>query len=553
MSYEILYDNPDEQIFERLLKIRNIEEDVNNFLNPSFSNSWIDPYQLNDFDVAIKRIMKAISNNEKIIVFGDYDVDGITSTYLIYTFVTKFLGYKKISIRLPNRLKDWYWIKDHHLDKMKEVWVSVVITVDNWITSIQEAEYAKSIWLDLIITDHHKALDTIPSAFAVVNPQISPNYWFKWIAGVWVAFKIVSWLMSLYIKDSQKKQEIIQYLMPIVAIWTVADCVPLLWENRLFVKMWLDYINTWKNIPQSIRNFIKYLNIKNKLEAFHIWFMIWPRINAWGRMQSPYDSLNCLLFTGDKQLQHLDALEKLNNNRRQTQEETYKEAEKLIDKEKNVLIAASSNLHEGIVGIVAGRITEKYNKPSVIINIKEDEWIAVGSLRWPEYFSVIDMLHEAGNYLERYGWHKQAWWMTLKIDNISKVKEIFEEYCQKHVKTEDVKKKLLVDTILYPWEVKSWNLNDIEKLGPYWEANPEPLFLLDEIIFNNVEKVGKTGKGHLKAHASLKWIQFPVMFWWKWEELDYVQLKNPSKLVGKVKKDNYNGWFFVDGSEVYTS
>ncbi len=550
---QVLYDNPNEDLFQRLLKIRKIEDNIENFLNPSFSNSWIDPYLLNDFDIAINRIQKAIKKDEKIVVLWDYDVDWITSSFLLFKFFTKFLNHKKISIRLPNRLTDWYWMKSHHLDEIKSVWADLVITVDNWITSIQEAEYAKKIWLDLIITDHHKALDDIPKAMAVVNPQISPDYWFKWIAWVWVAFKLASALISKNIKDPKKKQEVLNYLMPIVAIWTIADCVPLLSENRLMTKMWLDYINKKNWVPKSILNFINYLNIKNKIDTYHVWFMIAPRINAWWRMQSPYDSLNCLLTTWEKQIEYLKNLDKINDDRRKSQEEWYKEIDKKIDKDKMVLIAESNNIHEWIVWIAAGRITEKYNKPSVIISIKEEEWKAVASLRGPEYFSVIDMLNYAWEYLERFGGHKQAWWMTVKIENLEIVKKLFIEYWDKNITEEDLKKTIKIDTQIYANEIENNKIEEIEKLAPFGEWNPEPIFLMQDVIFNNVEKVWKNWNWHLKAYANIKWIQFPVMFWWKWNELDYIQLKHPSKLIGKIKKDNYSWWFFVDGSEVYTS
>lgn len=543
---EILYENPNEDIFKRLLKIRNIEWDIENFLNPTFWNSWIDPYLLNDFDIAINRIEEWIQKNEKIIIFWDYDVDWITASFLLYKFFRKFLNYKNISIRLPNRLEDWYWIKDKHLDEMKNIWANLVITVDNWITAIKEAEYANKIWLDLIITDHHKALEDIPKAIAIVNPQISPNYSFKWIAWVWVAFKIITAFINKYFKNQKEKKYILDYLLPIVAIWTVADCVPLLWENRLMTKLWLEAINSNKTIPKSISNFIKYLNITSKLDTFHIWFMLAPRINAWWRMQSPYDSLNCLLSTWEKQKQHLDNLEKLNTLRRKTQEEWFKEIDSLINHEKKVLIAQSEKLHEWIVWIAAWRITEKYNKPSVILTIKKEEWIAVWSLRWPEYFSVIEMLNYAWKYLERFWWHKQAWWMTVKIENLEIVKELFFEFWEKNVKDENTNKKIVIDTNIYPNEIKNWQTNNIEKLAPFWEWNPEPIFLLENIIYENVEKVWKNWKWHLKAHANIEWIKFPVMFWWKWDQLDFLDLKNPTKLVGKVKKDTYNWWFFID-------
>ncbi|UFX83157.1 single-stranded-DNA-specific exonuclease RecJ [Candidatus Absconditicoccus praedator] len=543
---DIIYDNPNEDIIERLLKIRQIDN-FDSFLNPSFSNSWIDPYKLNDFEKAINRIQKAISNNEKIIIFGDYDVDGITASYLLYIFISKFLNYKKISIRLPNRLTDGYGIKDFHLDQIKELGVNLVITVDNGITSIKEAEYAKSIGLDLIITDHHKALNKIPPADAVVNPQISPNYQFKGIAGVGVAFKIVSVLMSKYFKKNSTKQKIIQYLMPIVAIGTVSDCVPLLEENRLFVKMGLNYINNGYQIPSSLTNFLKYLNINQQVNTFHIGFMLGPRLNAGGRMQSPYDSLNCLLFSGDKQLQHLDSLEKLNNERRQTQENVLKKAEQIIEKDKKILFAASEELHEGIVGIVAGRITEKYNKPSAIFNIKQDEGVAVASLRGPEYFSVIDMLNYVGEYLERYGGHKQAGGLTVKLENLEKVQKLLEEYSNNTIKEEDLKKPIKIDTPIYQNEINKEKLSQIDSFAPFGEGNPEPIFLINQIVFNNIEKVGKNGNGHLKAYASMNGTNFPVLFWGKGENLDFLQTQKPTDLIGKVKKDNYNGGFFIDG------
>ncbi len=547
---EILYDNPKEDLLSRLFKIRHIQQDMESFLNPSFSNSWIDPYLLNDFDKAINRIQKAIQKNEKIIILWDYDVDWITSSYLFYKFFSKFLNHKNISIRLPNRLKDGYWMRDYHLDEIKKTGASLVITVDNWITWIQEAEHAQKIWLDLIITDHHKATEQIPKAVAVVNPQISPNYWFKQIAWVWVAFKIITWLINKYINDPKKKKQVLNYLLPVVAIWTVADCVPLLWENRLLTKMWLDAMNKNQWIPQSIANFIKYLNIKNNIDTFHIWFMIAPRLNASGRMQNPYDSLSCLLCSGESQLKYLQNLEWLNNLRKETQESWFQQMEKSIDKRKKILIWQSSELHEWVVWIIAWKITEKYNKPSVIITIKEDEWTAVWSLRWPEYFSIIDMLNNAWDYLERYWWHQQAGGMTVKLENLDKVKQIFVEYAKKHIKKEDIQKKTIIDTKIYPHEINQDNISKIQKLSPYWEWNPEPVFLIENLIFENIEKVGKNWKWHLKAYTSQNGINFPVIFWWKWEELDYIKPKQSTNLVWKIRKDNYNDGFFVDGSSI---
>ncbi len=179
MIYNILYDNPNEELLTRLLKIRNITENVDAFLEARLQDYWIDPFLLNDMEAAVERIIFAIKTKQKIMIFGDYDVDGVTSSYILYKFITKHLSYKNISIQYPDRIKEGYGIKKIHLDNMKAKGIDLVITVDNGIASLEEALYAKQLGIDLIITDHHQDLESIPQAIAVVNPQISPNYSFK--------------------------------------------------------------------------------------------------------------------------------------------------------------------------------------------------------------------------------------------------------------------------------------------------------------------------------------------------------------------------------------
>jgi single-stranded-DNA-specific exonuclease len=253
-------DIPD--LITRLLHIRGISDDLDLFLNPTFAHYRQDPLLLNDIEPALTRIQRAISANEKIMIFGDYDVDGISSSWVIYTFFTRFLGYKNISIRLPHRLMDGYGIKSYHLDEIKAAGVTLVITVDNGITSVAEAKHAREIGLDMVITDHHKPLAEIPEAIAVVNPQISPNMRLKEICGAMVAFKVVNALAQRLITDRTRRDEAFHYMIPIVAIATVADCMPLIDENRLIVKYGLERINSRQGIPESLANFIEYLNLK---------------------------------------------------------------------------------------------------------------------------------------------------------------------------------------------------------------------------------------------------------------------------------------------------
>ena len=196
MKYKILNEDSKLDLISRLLKIRGITDDIDNFLNPKLKDYRWDPLKLNDMQKAVDRIISAIDNNEKIMIFGDYDVDWVTSSFILFKFLVKYVWYKNVSIMYPDRLKDGYGMKNKHLDIMKEKWIDLTITVDNGITSVWEAAYAKEIWIDMIITDHHKDGEKIPEALAVVNPMVSPNYNFKYIAWVGVAFKLICALLD---------------------------------------------------------------------------------------------------------------------------------------------------------------------------------------------------------------------------------------------------------------------------------------------------------------------------------------------------------------------
>ncbi len=236
MQYTLLCQHPDADLFTRLMKVRNIQDNLEDFLDPNFATYRQDPHTLKDMDTALDRVMQAIEKEEKIMIFGDYDVDGIMSSYVIYTFFTKFLNYKNISIRLPHRTRDGYGLKRQHVDDIHAAECTLIITVDNGITSHDEVAYARELGIDVIITDHHQALDTIPEAVAILNPQVSPDMHFKEICGALVAFKYCLALADRYTWDREKKKEAFDRLLPFVAIATVADCMPLVHENRLLVK-----------------------------------------------------------------------------------------------------------------------------------------------------------------------------------------------------------------------------------------------------------------------------------------------------------------------------
>ena len=546
MRYQILNQDADLSLIERLLKVRNISDNSSKFLNPTLSNYWIAPFLLNDMEKWVSRIIQALKNNEKIVIFWDYDVDWITASYTLYKFITKYLNYKNITIRYPNRIDDWYWLKTKHLDAMKEEGVSLVITVDNWITSLAEAEYARELGMDLIITDHHQPVESLPDAIAVINPQVSPNYPFKGLAGVWVAFKVLNALLTKSTMTKDAKNEIFNYFLPIVAIGTVADVVPLVDENRVIVKRGLELMNHHPDtLPKWLAGFLKFLNIKGNIDTFHIWFVIGPRINAWWRLESPYDSLKVLLCENWEQEKYIQKIEDINTERRKMQDQAFRIAEKQLDPEKKFLSVCDEDFHEGIIWIVAWRITEKYNKPSAVFKIDKEKQQAVASLRWPEYFNVIEMIAKASPYLKRFWGHKGAWGLTIELQDLDKVIKIFEDHCEQCISEDNLEKVTLIDTILLPHEWNYEELSEIENLAPFWEGNNEPNFLFENIIVERVEKVWKNWWAHLKIFWKFWEEHLAIVFWWRWEESE--KIKDKISLVWNVKRDTYNWWFYIHG------
>ena len=544
--FKILYDNPNEDLITRLLKIRGVNESPEDFLNPSFKKYRKDPYSLQDMDVAVERIQKAIKNNQRIIIFGDYDVDGVTSAYTLHMFLRRFLNYPNVSIRLPSRIKDGYGIKTHHIDEIKNLGGELIITVDNGITSIKEAAYAQEQGIDMIITDHHKNLKEIPQAVAVINPHISPLYPFKGLAWVGVVFKLIS-ALSTKLLDEKSKRKMLNFFLPVVATWTIADMVPLIDENRLFAKKGLELLNKDK-WPQSLRNFMKHLNIKI-VDSYHIAFMIAPRLNASGRMSSPYDALKTLLYSsGEKRNWHIDKLEELNTQRKNLQADLLKEAENLIDKSQPILIAAHPDFHEGIIGLIAGKLTEKYNKPSIVISLNGEKEVGVASLRSPSYFSVIEMLNHLSNFLIRYGGHSQAGGFTIEFSKLEEFIQQVYHYGKMHINPEQLQKVIEVDTPVYPWETNQ--LLNILDLAPFGEWNPQPLLLFKEVLIKNVSSVGKNGNSHLKLIAQIDEKMFSVLFWKKGELEDQITPGSIYNLIGKIKQDNFNGGIYIEGVEL---
>jgi len=551
MSYTVLYENPEETIFERLMKIRNISDSHEEFLNPSYKTYRQDPIQLNDIDKAIERVKTAIDAQEKIMIFWDYDVDGIMSSYIMYTFFRKYLWYHNISIRLPHRTKDGYGIKKHHIDQIKADWCSLIITVDNWITSVAESIHATEIGLDMIITDHHQALETLPTCCALINPQVSPEMRFKDICWATVALKVCCAFADALWIDQTTKRTLLEEFLPFASMATIADCMPLVDENRLIVKKGLETMNTKReSLSIGLRTMLDHLKIK-KVDTFHIWFQIGPRLNATWRVWDAIDGLKTFLFSDkEKIIKQCEYMESLNVERKKIQDTMTKRAKELIDPEQMLLFAADEIFHEWIVWIVAGRVAEKHYKPAIIMRIDEEKWLATGSLRWPDYFNIIEMLNHAEHLLERYGGHEQAWWATVKLENLQEFQQSITEYCNEVIAEQSMEKTFTVDTKIYASDFQTIEPNHLAQLWPYGIWNPEPMFAAENILIEKISTMWKSEKTHLKLQGQLDWQAVTIIQRWKWELSVDFETWQSITVIGKIKPDTFNGGFFIDTKKI---
>ena len=476
------------KILARLLLAREIE-DVEMYLNGDLS-SFKDPYLMKDMGKFVQRIKLAKENNEKICIYGDYDVDGITSITIMYEFLTK-LGIN-VTYYLPDRLLEGYGVNKMALDKIKEDGSSLVITVDCGITAVDEVEYAKTIGLDVCITDHHECGEIVPNAVSVVNPkQKDDNYPFKMFAGVGVAFKCLSALAKEF---NLSDNSYIRYL-DIVAIGTISDIVPLVDENRVISKYGLEALKKTQN--EGLKALLEIVNFKD-IDSTMVSFGMAPRINACGRMGSASIAVELLLQNDSHKAKELaKKLDELNIKRQTVEQEIYNQALDMIDEkgynEKNSIVLYDENWHNGVIGIVASRLVNIYNKP-VILFTKENGIIR-GSGRCQIGFSLYDTLTKCSKHLVQFGGHELAAGMSIESENIDKFREEFESAVTNSLS--DTSEKIIdVDMEITKSDLNVSLLKDILKIKPYGQSNPMPLFIYKGLKVHSIRTL-KEDK-HLK-------------------------------------------------------
>ena len=449
-----------------------------------------DPFGLKDMDKAVERILQAKQNDEKVMIFWDYDVDGVTSTSILMHFFKK-IGIKA-SYRLPHRVNDWYGLKDYFVDECKELGVSLIITVDCGTRDIDVIKHAKKLWVDIIVTDHHAVPDEIPEeAVAIVNPKRPDcDYPFKGLAWAGVAFKVMCAVAS-EVLDFEEYEEYIRESIDICAIGTVADCMTLTGENRLIVIEWLKQIRNSRS--RGIRRLIED-KINTDLDADVFGFVIGPRLNAAGRMDSPYKAVNLILNNGETLEKTLHEIENLNEQRKFQTKMFVEEALQKVNPKDNLLFYYSPAIEHGIIGIVAGRLTEQFYRPSIVL---KDEWDKlVASCRAPEYFSMIEVLEKYKDYFIAFWGHKQAAGFSIKREKFWEFKtKLLAELNAIDFRAH--KKEIKVDKLVGLNELGFGFLYKINKFKPYGIGNTKPVFMVEDLQFTSVEILGKNSRDHI--------------------------------------------------------
>ena len=465
------------------------EEQIEKFLKPKRSDFY-NPYGMPDMNIAVERIMKAIKNKEKTIIYGDYDVDGITSVTVLKSFLEE--RGLHVGVYIPNRLEEGYGLNKKAVEYIAEQKYSLMITVDCGISAVEEVEYANQLGIETIVTDHHEPGNELPNALAVVDAKRKDNqYQCRNLAGVGVVFKLIQ---AIGIKLGLEEKEYLKYL-DIVCIGTISDIVPLTDENRVIVKLGLKLVEQTRNLGlKSILQVSGY----NKIDSVTISFGIAPRINACGRMGHQEEALKLFLSKDINEVSELtQKLNEYNKTRQEIEKRIFEDATIQIEKQgiadKNTIVLMGENWHHGVIGIVASKITEMYFKPSILLCEEDD--CGKGSGRSIPGFDLYEALTECKESIDKFGGHAMAVGINVKKDKLEEFKERLEQIA-KDKNIEDIVPILKIDAQISLDEINKEMVNSLKELEPFGEENKNPLFVFKNLKIDSIRALSE-GK-HLK-------------------------------------------------------
>lgn len=477
---ELLHTTHPDDLTGLLLSLRHVDRD---FLGSQMLHP---PLLLPDIQQAIQRIAQARSARERVMIFGDYDVDGISSTAALFLFLRDELG-MDVSYRLPHRVHDGYGIKSYHMDEIASKGVKLVITVDCGTKDREPIEYAQKLGMEVIVTDHHSCPDILPDCVAVINPQRHDSlYPFRGLSWSGVVWKVIHALSDFFF--AEKTQVILQKYVDIVSLWTVADCMPMIDENRTIVRRGI--LQSQQSHHPFFQTFVDTLK-RPILTEEDIGFFVWPLLNAGGRLTTPYQSLTTLLAGSLDSFAHIQELIGVNELRKWKSREAFERALALVDFSAPFLIFIDEKLEHGLLWLVAGKLTEMSHKPSAVFTLHDGFY--VWSLRAPPGIDLVQILEASRETLERFGGHAGAAGCTIRADMMTEACEMLKNSAGVLYGEHDATPLLKVDTVLKADKINLKTIADIEVLRPFGMWFSAPFFLLKDISAP-VAPLGQTGE-----------------------------------------------------------
>ena len=536
-----IVNNFDYQSFqEKIYKNRDLGsiDSMEAFLYPSLENNLHDPYKMRGMQQAVQRIKQAVQVRERVVIFGDYDVDGVTSTFLMYSFLKKIGA--QVSYRIPHRVEEGYGLKNSFIDDLADNGVSLIVTVDCGIANKSEIDYAKEKGMEVVVTDHHNMPLELPDAVAIVNPkQLGCEYPFKDLAGVGVAYKLITALAYDYF-EAEKAKKYLEGILDIVALGTIADCMPLVEENRVLVKFGIAQLAKTENV--GLRSLMKQTGVNfEQINTDTVAFGLAPRLNVAGRLKHAYHSLDLLI--GKKE--NAKILDVWNKDRQDLVAGFLEKVEKELDAEdsdKPYILLKSSEWHAGIVGLIAGRLTEKYGYPSIVIEERED--IMVGSCRSIEAIDIYQALTQAKDLFEHFGGHKQAAGFAITPDKYLEFEDRMNFVLRREAKKVDFRPVLKIECEIKQEDICWENLQFLEPFAPFGIGNEKPNFLLTNVIPEDIHLTGKQ-KNHLKFNIQTKKGKYKVIGFNHSFMHEHIKAGKPVDVVFKMEKNEWKGRNYI--------
>jgi single-stranded-DNA-specific exonuclease len=482
---------------------------IENYLFGSAQQDVGNPALLYQAPQAVERIIQAIERKEKILIAGDYDVDGMTASALMMACLKPL--HDAVNFFLPHRVKDGYGLSVRTIERAAKNGYNVVITVDNGITAFEPAQKAKELGIDLIITDHHRVQDKVPEAYAVVNPnQPACVYPYKYLAGVGVIFKVLSLLYERLGKPMPNKA------YELLLLGTVADVVPLTGENRYWVRHGLRHVSECESL--SFRTLKQNGKVVHKpyLSSLDVGFCIAPQLNALGRLEDPRQGVNFLL---DSDPEHVAAigtmLVELNQMRKEIEQSVLTEIVTQINDQvinlntQRIIIASSDAWPPGVIGLVASRLVSTYGRPALLFH-RTSDGIAKGSCRSIANFNMFEVLSSCRDLLITFGGHAQAAGLSLPIDALPELKARLERAAHEQLKPEDFEQKIMIDSVALLSDFTKKFVDDLQHLEPFGHQNPEPVFVVRNVSL--VQSPMLLKEKHVKALIFADGIIKPIIF-----------------------------------------